>query len=44
MDPMDLMDLMDEDDGRWTLMDRLTADNYRLWAPAHPKLFRAFRG
>ncbi len=43
MDPMDPMDLMDVDDRRLTLMDRLTADNYRLWAPAHPKSFRIFR-
>ena len=37
MDPMDRMDPMDVDDGQLTLMDRLTADNYGLWAPAHPK-------
>ena len=44
MDPMDLMDLMDVDDGRLTLMDRLTADNYGLWTPVHPKSVRVFRG
>jgi hypothetical protein len=38
------MDLMDVDDGRGTLMDWLTADNYPLWAPVHPKPFRVFRG
>jgi len=44
MDPMDLMDLMDVDDGRLTLMDRLTADNYGLWTPVHPKSVCVFRG
>ena len=43
MDPIDLMDPMDPmdvDDGRWTLMDRLTADlmadDFGLWRQPTP--------